>query len=110
MALLFADENFSLPVVRRLRTLGHDVFTAVDAGMVNRRIPDTIVLEYARAAGTSNADAGLEDFSDLHHIDQSHAGIMICEAYADQTAMATRIHAAIVGRGALTGGLVEVAV
>jgi hypothetical protein len=28
----------------------------------------------------------------------------------DQVAMATRIHAAIAGRGALTGGLVEVAV
>ena len=110
MALLFADENFPLPVVRWLRTLGHDVLTAVDAGMANRRIPDMIVLEYVTRLGRAVLTLDWEDFSDLHHIDQSHAGIIICEADADRAAMATRIHAAIAGRGAPTGELVEVAV
>ena len=59
MASLFADENFPLPVVRQLRMFGHDVLTAIDAGMVNRRIPDTIVLEYATLLGRAVVTSGL---------------------------------------------------
>jgi hypothetical protein len=36
MALLFADENFPLPAVQRLRRLGHNVLTAGEAGIANR--------------------------------------------------------------------------
>ncbi len=78
--------------------------------MVNRRIPDTIVLEYATRLGRSVLTLDWGDFSDLHNIDQSHTGIIISEADVDHAAMATRIHAAIAGRGALTGALLEVAV
>ena len=45
MASLLADENFPLPVTRRLRLRGHDVLTAGEAGLANRRIPDDVVLE-----------------------------------------------------------------
>ena len=61
MALLFADENFPLPAVRRLRTLGHDVLTTADAGMAGRRIPDDIVLQWP--AGSVSAPAGAAEAS-----------------------------------------------
>jgi hypothetical protein len=32
MARLYSNENFPLPVVHRLRTLGHDVLTIQEAG------------------------------------------------------------------------------
>jgi len=51
MALLFADENFPLPAVRRLRALGHDVVTASEAGLANRSIPDDIILAFATRLG-----------------------------------------------------------
>lgn len=35
MALLYADENFSYPVVKHLRLLGHDVLTAQEAGQAH---------------------------------------------------------------------------
>ncbi|WP_442484067.1 DUF5615 family PIN-like protein [Aeoliella sp. SH292] len=31
MARLYANENFPLPIVQRLRELGHDVLTTLDA-------------------------------------------------------------------------------
>lgn len=77
MALLFADENFPLPAVRALRALGHDVLTTAGAGMVNRRIPDTIVLEYASHLGRAVVTLNWQDFMDLHHADPSHAGIIV---------------------------------
>ena len=59
MASLFADENFPQPAVRRLRALGHDVLTVAEAGMVNRSIPDDIVLEYAIRLGAGGCHAEL---------------------------------------------------
>ncbi len=40
MARLYADENFSLPVVEQLRQLGHDVLTCQEAGQADQGIPD----------------------------------------------------------------------
>ena len=76
--------------------------------MANRRIPDKIVLEYATRLSRAVVTLDLQDFSDLHNIDEAHAGIVIREADADMAAMAARIHAAIAARGVLTGELVEV--
>ena len=36
MASLYADEDFSYPVVQRLRQLGHDIVTAQEAGQANQ--------------------------------------------------------------------------
>jgi hypothetical protein len=44
MARLYADEDFSYPVIQRLRQFGHDVLTAHEAGQVGQGIPDTEVL------------------------------------------------------------------
>jgi len=49
MAMLYADENFSQPVVDALRALGHDVLTALDVGQANQKIPDAQVLAHATA-------------------------------------------------------------
>ncbi len=108
MALLFADENFPLPAVRRLRVLRHDVLTATEAGMVNRRIPDVIVLEYATRLGRAVVTLNWQDFIDLHDADPAHAGVIVCEADADYTALAARIDAAVAARGLLNRELVEV--
>ena len=108
MADLFADENFPLAAVRRVRALGHDVLTAGEAGMVNRRIPDRIVLEYATRLGQAVVTFNWRDFADLHDADPSHAGVVVCEVDTDYDALAARIDVAVTARGSLTGELVEV--
>jgi hypothetical protein len=49
MALLYADENFDLPVVAHMRSMGHDVLTAHQAGQSNQQILDAQVLAFAAA-------------------------------------------------------------
>ena len=110
MALFFADENFPLPAVRRLRALGHDVLTAVEAGMVNRRIPDGIVLEYATRLGRAVLTFDRDDFLQLHDRAPAHSGIVACEADApiDPDTLADRIDAAVARLPSLTSRFVEV--
>lgn len=43
MAVLYAAGNVPLPVVGRLRELGHDVLAMVEDGKCNRRYPDALV-------------------------------------------------------------------
>ena len=40
MARLYSNENFPLPVVERLRALGHDVLTIQEAGKADQALPD----------------------------------------------------------------------
>ena len=40
MARLYADEDFSYPVIQRLRQLGHDILTAYEAGQASQGIED----------------------------------------------------------------------
>jgi len=58
MARLYADENFPLPIVDALRTLGHDVLTIYEDGKGNLGYPDESVLrdatQYERAVLTMN--------------------------------------------------------
>jgi hypothetical protein len=35
MIRLYADENFELPVIRKLREKGYDILTALEAGNAN---------------------------------------------------------------------------
>jgi predicted nuclease of predicted toxin-antitoxin system len=51
MARLYADENFTHLVVPHLRSFGHDVLTARDAGQANQGIPDPAILAFAIAQG-----------------------------------------------------------
>jgi predicted nuclease of predicted toxin-antitoxin system len=58
MARLYADEQYPLPIVEFLRTLGHDVLTVQEAGKANQQISDMDVLTFAtsdeRAVITEN--------------------------------------------------------
>ena len=51
MARLYADEDFSYPVIQRLRQLGHDILTAHEAGQAGQGIEDAAVVAFATAAG-----------------------------------------------------------
>ena len=45
VARLYSNENFPLPVVEELRSLGYDVLTIQETGRGNRSIEDEKVLE-----------------------------------------------------------------
>jgi hypothetical protein len=47
MARLYSNENFPLPVVERLRALGHDVLTIQETGKADQALPDKEVLAFA---------------------------------------------------------------
>ena len=51
MVRLYADEDFSYPVVQRLRQLGYDILTAHEAGQAGRGITDDAVLTFAELDG-----------------------------------------------------------
>ena len=108
MASLFADENFPLSAVRRLRRLGHDVVTAGEAGMANRRIPDDVVLEYATQLGRAVLTYNWDDFRVLHDRGVTHAGVVACTADENTEALARRIHQELAGQTTLTGLFVQV--
>ncbi len=44
MAHLLADENFPMPVVEALRSMGHDVVTLFDLEEAGQSLPDDLVL------------------------------------------------------------------
>jgi hypothetical protein len=107
VALLLADEDFPLPAVRRLRRLGHDVLTAGEAGLANRRVPDDIVLEYATRLGRAVLTYNWDDFLALHDRGVPHAGIVACEADNDVAALAVRVHQSL-ARRRMAGVFIEV--
>jgi hypothetical protein len=47
MARLYSNENFPLPVVERLRALGHDVLTIQETGKADQALPEKEVLAFA---------------------------------------------------------------
>lgn len=105
MARLLADENFPLPVVSCLRAAGHDVRTALEAGLL--ATPDPVIL----AAATTDARAVLtrdRDYIRLHKRGPAHGGIVFVTHVDDVLATAVRIDAAIAGRADLTGQLIRV--
>jgi predicted nuclease of predicted toxin-antitoxin system len=108
MARLFADENFPHPTVELLRKLGHEVVTAVQAGIANKGIPDEIVLEYATRLGHAVITHNWDDFASLHDRRTAHAGIVICVVDPDAGALVERIDRAIVATGELAGKLIRV--
>lgn len=108
MALLYADENFPLPVVEELRRLGHDVLTAQEAGQAEQRIPDTAVLAYAHIMGRAILTINRRDFIHLAGQGVEHSGIVACTMDRDFASQAARIHTAIVEVGELRGRLIRV--
>ena len=92
MARLYADEDFSYPVVQRLRQLGHDMLTAHEAGQAGQGIADMVVLAFATVAGRAVLTFNRRHFIRLHAAVSSHAGIIVCTRDDTIAALADRIH------------------
>lgn len=106
MAQLYADENFDYPVVAQLRSLGHDVLTAQEAGQAQQSIADLAVLTFAVALGRAVLTFNRRHFQRLHLQSSAHCGIITCSKDDDTVALAGRIHQAIAGRASLNGQLI----
>jgi Domain of unknown function (DUF5615) len=92
MAQLLADEDFSSPVIQRLRQLGHDILTAHEAGQAGQGITDAAVVAFAMATGRAVVTFNRRHFIRLHSEVSSHAGIILCTRDDDVAALADRIH------------------
>jgi predicted nuclease of predicted toxin-antitoxin system len=66
MIKLYADENFELPVVEKLREKGYDILTAQEASKANQGIPDEGVLAFAIAENRAVITLNYDDFKNLH--------------------------------------------
>ena len=92
MAMLYADEDFSYPVVQRLRQLGHDILTASEAGQADQGITDAAVVAFATADGRAVLTFNRRHFIRLHTEVRAHAGIIVCTRDDAVIALADRIH------------------
>lgn len=95
MARLYADENIRRSVVETLRSLGHDVLTAFEAGQANQKVPDEKVLQFSISEQRILLTYNRKHFIRLHHINPVHFGIVVCTEDDNVLALAQRIHEAI---------------
>ena len=93
---LYADEDFSFPVVIELRQMGHDVLTAQEDGLV--ATPDPVILVRAHSLGRAVLTYNRRDFERLDRQGAPHSGIVSATHDRDFPALAARIHAALTGR------------
>lgn len=108
MARLYANENFPVDVVQRLRVLGHDVLTTHDIGKSNQGVEDDAVLRFAVEHKRCIITINRKDFMRLHRSFPDHAGMIVCTENRDFEVFANRIDEAIRLAGDLTGKLVRV--
>lgn len=108
MARLYANENFPVEVVYRLRELGHDVLTTHDVGKSNQGIEDDSVLEFATDTDRCVITLNRKDFFRLHRSQPQHAGIIACTQNRDYAAFAARIDETIRQSPTLSGQLIRV--
>src|SRR6266404_2141749 len=79
MARLYSNENFPLPVVEKLRALGHDVLTIQEAGKADQAVPDKEVLAFATRENRSVLTLNRLHFIRLHREQPGHADIVVCK-------------------------------
>ena len=108
MARFYSDENFPLLTVMKLRELGHEVVTALEAGNANQRIADEAVLAYAISGNRAVLTINRKHFVALHRRSAAHCGIVVCSLDADFAGQANRIHEAVSLHADLTGILIRV--
>jgi hypothetical protein len=108
MADLYSNENFSVPVVKELRQLGHDVLTSHEAGNSRQEVPDARVLEFATNHGRAVVTFNRSDFVRLHKKNPNHSGVIVCSQDQNSLALAKRIHFAIELNKPLAGKLIRV--
>ena len=68
--LLYADEDFSYPVIVALRLMGHNVLTSQEDG--HRAIPDPVILARANSLGRSVLTYNRRHFERLHRHGADH--------------------------------------
>lgn|SRR5688500_13062417 len=95
MALFYSNENFPLPVVVELRTLGHDVLTSQEAGNAGQAVTDSEVLAFAVSTNRTVLTLNRLHFIRLHRSNSKHAGIVVCTFDSDFSRQARRIHDAL---------------
>lgn len=93
--LLYADEDFALPVVKTLQQLGHDVITVQSDGRTSA--PDADVLARAASLGRVVLTYNRQDFERLHRQGAAHCGIVTVKHDDNFPALAARIHAVLAG-------------
>jgi hypothetical protein len=93
--LLYADEDFSLPVVKVVRQLGHDVLTAQEDGRTSS--PDPDILARAHALGRAVLTYNRRHFERLHRQGAAHSGILSATRDRDFRALAARTNHALAG-------------
>jgi hypothetical protein len=93
--LLYADEDFALPVVVMLRGMGQDVVTVQEDGRAS--IPDADILVRAHALGRAVLTYNRRHFERLHRLGHGHSGILSAKRDSNYQALAARIHAALAG-------------
>lgn len=108
MDRLYSNENFPLPVVEKLRALGHDVLTSQQAGHANQALSDQAVLAFAVRESRALLTLNRLHFIRLHRQHPDHAGIIVCKFDPDFDAQAERIHKALSGQEAFSGWLIRV--
>ena len=108
MARLFADEDFSFPIVERLRLLGHDVITVRDIGKANQRWPDDEVFFFAVAQRRTILSKNRRHFFELHQQFSAHHGIVACTEDPDFDGATRRIHEAVSASGSLAGQFIRI--
>lgn len=108
MARLYANENFPLPVVQRLRQLGHDVMTTTEAGRHDQALSDQEVLAFAISETRAVLTLNRRHFIRLHAEQPEHHGIIVCTFDRDFSGQAERIHDAIESAETLDGQLIRV--
>jgi hypothetical protein len=108
MILLFADENFPLPVVLKLRQLGHDVLTIQEAGLANQSVEDDVVLSFAHSDNRAVLTINRKHFIRLHNAEFEHSGIIACTFDPDFEGQADRIHRELNEYAELLGRLIRI--
>lgn len=108
MARLYSNENFPLPVVERLRTLGHDLLTIQETGKADQALPDNEVLQFATKENRAVLTLNRRHFIKLHRENPQHAGIIVCTVDADFAGQAERIHKALAAQPSLAGQLLRI--
>ena len=108
MAGFYSNENFPLPVVEKLRELGHDVLTIQETGKADQALPDAEVLAFAKHEKRSLLTLNRRHFIRLHLEQPDHAGIIVCKFDPDFVNQGKRIDQAIADNLPLAGKLVRV--
>ena len=108
MARFYSNENSPLLTVVKLRELGHEVATALEAGNANQRVADEAVLAYGISENRAVLTINRKHFIALHQQMPAHCGIVVCSLDADFAGQANRIHEAISIHADLTGMLIRV--